>query len=355
MDTIHFLKGNEAIAEAAVRSGCRFFAGYPITPQNEIPEYLSHRLFEVGGTFIQGESEVASINMIYGASCTGTRCMTSSSGCGIALKTEGFGYLTGANLPCVVIDMARGGPGLGSILPAQQDYFYATKAISNGGARAFVLAPGDLQEAVDMTYEAFDIADRYRCVVMVLCDGVIGNMMAGVKLPRMRDLSELPDKSDWVITKRNADGSMRMITSCYVPISLVEQQNIHMAQMYDAWRSGEARWESFRMDDAEVVLAAYGTSSGIARSVVRTLRAEGIRAGLLRPKTLFPFPEQAFRTLTPDRVKQVICLEMSIPGQMVEDVRAYVDGRIPVCHWGRSGGMLMKPEETLAAVRELLR
>ena len=354
MSEIQFMKGNEAIAEAAVRAGCRFFAGYPITPQNEIPEYLSSRLFEVGGTFIQGESEVASINMVYGASSTGTRCMTSSSGCGIVLKTEGFGYLTGANLPCVVIDMSRGGPGLGSILPAQQDYFYATKAISNGGARAFVLAPGNMQEAVDMTYEAFDIADKYRCVVLLLCDGVIGNMMGGVTLPRMRELSELPDKSDWVITKRNEDGSMRMITSCYVPIKLVEDQNIHMAEMYEAWKKTESRYEAYRMEDAEVVFAAYGTSAGIAREVIKALRADGIKAGLLRPQTLFPFPEAPYRALDPEKVKQVICLEMSIPGQMVEDIRAYVDDRIPVSHWGRSGGILMKPEEVLAAVRTML-
>lgn len=349
-----FMKGNEAIAEAAIRAGCRFFAGYPITPQNEIPEYLSERLFEVGGHFIQGESEIASINMVYGASMTGTRAMTSSSGCGVALKAEGIGYLTGADLPAVIVNVARGGPGLGSILPAQQDYLSATKAPANGSARCFVLAPASVQEAADMVYKAFDIADKYRCVTYVLTDGVIGNMMENVTLPPMRDLASLPDKSDWVITKRNADGSMRMITSCYVPISVVEDLNIRRAGMYERWKETEVRHEEYMLDDAELVIAAYGISSRIAKAVINKLRRDGVRAGLLRPQTLFPFPEKVFGGLDPRRVRKVVCLEMSQPGQLIEDVRSYCDRSIPVEHWGRSGGIIMKPEEAYDAILKML-
>lgn len=349
-----FLKGNEAIAEAAVRAGCRFFAGYPITPQNEIPEYLSKRLYEVGGEFVQGESEVASSYMIYGASMTGTRVMSSSSGCGIALYSEGIGYLTGAHLPAVIINVARGGPGLGSILPAQQDYLSATKAPANGGARCFVLAPSSVQEAVDMTYEAFDIADKYRCIAYILADGVVGNMMEGVVLPEMRPLTSLPNKDDWIITKRNKDGSMRMITSCLVPIELVEVENIKNAKMYEHWKETEVRVEEYKVNDAEIVLVAYGISARISKAVIDDLRVEGVKAGLIRPITLFPFPEKSFSALSKKQVKHILCLEMSLPGQMIEDVKAFSDKDIPVSHFGRSGGVIMKYEEVYSEVKRII-
>jgi len=350
----YFVKGNEAIAEAAVRAGCRFFAGYPITPQNEIPEYLSKRLPELGGAFVQGESEVASSYMIYGAAMTGTRCMTSSSGCGIALKSEGIGYITGANLPVVIVNVGRGGPGLGQILPSQQEYLSATKAPSNGGARCLVLAPSTVQEAVDMVYEAFDLADKYRCICYVLADGVIGNMMEGVVYPEMRDLADLPNKDDWRINKRNADGSQRLLSSWYNSGEELEAENIKHANMYEEWKKTEVRVEEYLIDDAEIVFAAYGTSAKVAKSVIKALRAEGIKAGLIRPKTLFPFPETSFEKLDKNKVKKVICLEMSYPGQLIEDVRAFTDKAIPVEHYGRSGGVILKPEDALRAVRKML-
>jgi 2-oxoglutarate ferredoxin oxidoreductase subunit alpha len=349
-----FVKGNEAIAEAAVRAGCRFFAGYPITPQNEIPEHLSKRMPEVGGSFVQGESEVASSYMVYGAAMTGVRCMTSSSGCGIALYAEGIGYITGANLPVVIINVGRGGPGLGQILPSQQEYLSATKAPTNGGARCFVLAPATVQETVDMVYEAFDIADKYRCICYVLADGVIGNMMEGVVYPEMKDLNDLPAKDEWRINKRNADGSKRLISSWYNSGEELEAENIKHMKMYEGWKESEVRVEEYMMDDAEIVFAAYGTSARVAKSVIKTLRAEGIKAGLIRPKTLFPFPEANFTALDKNKVKKVICLEMSYPGQMVEDVRALTDKAIPVEHYGRSGGVILKPEDALRAVRKMI-
>lgn len=354
-----FLKGNEAMAESAVRAGCRFFAGYPITPQNEIPEHLSRRLFEEGGEFVQAESEVAASYMIYGSAMTGTRCLTSSSGCGLALKAEGIGYITGARLPAVIINVGRGGPGLGQILPSQQDYLSATKAPANGGARAFVLAPSNVQEAVDLVYEAFDIADKYRCICYVLTDGVIGNMMEGVVLPEMRDLNTLPDKSDWVITKRGPGpntqfGNKRIVSSWQNTGEELEVTNKAFAEVIEGWKKNETRYDAYQMDDAEVVFAAYGTSARVAKAVVNKMRAEGIKAGLLRPITLFPFPEKPFAELDPAKVKKVICLEMSIPGQLVEDVRAFVDKKIPVEHFGRSGGVILKPEEAYAASKKML-
>jgi len=349
----YFVKGNEAIAEAAVRAGCRFFAGYPITPQNEIPEYLSWRLPEVGGAFVQGESEVASSYMLYGSASTGTRCMTSSSGCGIALKAEGIGYIIGANLPAVVVNVGRAGPGLGQIFPAQMDYLSATKAPSNGGSRCFVLAPSNVQEAVDMVYEAFDIADKYRTICYILADGVIGNMMEGVVYPEMRDLADLPNKDDWRINKRNENGKKRVVNSLY-PEAILEQENKRHAEMYEKWKETEVRVEEYMTDDAEYIISAYGTSARIAKFVIKSLRADGIKAGLIRPITLFPFPEKSFAKLDKNKVKKIICLEMSYPGQLIEDVKAFADKAIPVEHFGRSGGIILKPEEALRAVRKML-
>lgn len=350
-----FVKGNEAMAEAAVRAGCRFYAGYPITPQNEIPEYLSWRLPEMDGDYIQGESEVAASYMLFGASMTGTRCMTSSSGCGLALKAEGIGYITGARLPAVIINVGRGGPGCGQILPAQADYHSATKAPSNGGAKCFMLAPATVQEAVDLVYEAFDIADKYRCICYVLVDGVIGNMMEGVVYPDMRDLSTLPPKDDWKVTKRNADGTPRVFSSYFEPVELMEEVNLQLTAMYDGWKETESRVEEYRMDgDTEIVLVAYGTSARIAESLVDTLRDEGVQAGLIRPITLFPFPEDSIARLDPKVVKKIITLEMSNPAQLIDDVKAFAPREIPVEHFGRSGGVIMTPEEALRAVRGMI-
>ena len=272
-----FIKGNEAIAEAAVRAGCRFFAGYPITPQNEVPEYLSARLPEVGGHFIQGESEIASVFMVFGVAATGIRSMTSSSGPGFALKSEGISFLAGGRIPAVLVNVSRGGPAIGTIEPAQQDYFSAVHAPAPGGFRCFVIAPQNVQEAADFVYEAFDIADKYRTPVYVLADGMIGNMMEVVELPKMRDLAELPSNDSWRFNKYNDDGSARIL-STYMPMGeLMQQKNKEMAEMYEAWEKNEQRWEEYMVDDAEYIVTAYGSSARIAKSAVKELRAEGIK------------------------------------------------------------------------------
>ena len=294
-----FMKGCEAMAEAGVRAGCRFFAGYPITPQNEIPEYMSRRLPEVDGTFVQGESEVASINMLYGAASTGTRSMSSSSSTGISLYSEGVAACASARLPAVYINVMRGGPALGAIQPAQQDYFQATKASGNGGFRMIVLAPASVQECVDMVYEAFDLAERDDNPVLVLPDGVLGTMMEPVELPEMKSDEEIR-------TLKNARASKSIIG--HTPENRVlaepgsvgtgqEVRNIEAAALYDSWEEKDVRVEEFMVDDAEIIFAAYGISARIAKMVVKQLREEGIKAGLIRPITLSPFPYKSFENL----------------------------------------------------------
>ncbi|MCR4442478.1 MAG: 3-methyl-2-oxobutanoate dehydrogenase subunit VorB [Peptococcaceae bacterium] len=345
-----FMKGNEAIAEAALRAGCSFFAGYPITPQNEIPEYMSRRLPELGGVFIQGESEVASINMLYGASAAGKRAMTSSSGPGLSLKAEGISYLAGAALPAVIVYVMRAGPGLGHIMPGQNDYFQATKAPGHGGFKIMVMAPSTVQEAVDLTCRAFDYADRDRNPVMVLVDGVIGAMMESVTLPPYK--KELPDKGDWI-----ADGCRgrepRLIRSFILDALALEDFNKKRAGMYERWQREDAVVEEFMTDDAEYVIAAYGTSARVARTSVRELRKEGLKAGLIRPATLVPFPYDSFAGLGEKKVKGILVVEMTIPGQMIEDVRLGVGDRLPVYFLGRSGGVIVSPLEVKEKVLEL--
>lgn len=347
-----FLKGSEAVAEAAVRAGCRFFAGYPITPQNELPEYMSARLPQVGGHFVQGESEVSSINMLYGASSVGTRCMTSSSGPGLSLKAEGLSCAIGAKLPLVIAIMSRGGPGQGEIFPAQQDYLFAVKAPGHGGFKCFVLAPSTGQEAVDLTYRAFDYADKYRTGVIVLGDGVIANTMENISMPPMRDLSSLPAHNDWKATTKGPNGERRWITS-YVPgPERLEAENLKMAAMYELWKETEALHEEFLLDDAEIVICSYGSSARICKETIMNLRDEGIKAGMIRPITLHPFPEKPFEKLDYNKVKKIICIEMSNPGQLIEDVKLCVARRCEVSHFGRSGGVIISPEDIYKAVKE---
>ncbi len=345
-----FMKGNEAIPEAAIRAGCRFFAGYPITPQNEIPEYMSRRMPEVDGVFIQAESEVSASNMLYGSGAAGARSMTSSSSIGIALKSEGIAHLAGARIPAVIVNVNRGGPGIGSIGPSQQDYFQATKAITCGGSRLMVLSPSTVQEAVDLVYEAFDYADRDRNPVMVLTDASIGNMMETVVLPEYK--TSLPDKGKWMIDGcKNRE--KRNITSFVSPIEAeVEKFNIMQSEMYDSWQESDVRVEELMLEDAEIVITSFGFVGRIALTALRTLREQGIKVGLIRPITLSPFPYKSFEKLNPAKVKHVLCSEMAIPGQMVEDVKLALNGRIPVSSCNRSGGIPVQDTEIIEKVKD---
>ena len=331
------MKGNEAIAEAAVQAGCRYYFGYPITPQSEIPEYMSRRLPEVGGVFLQAESEIAAINMVYGAAGAGARAMTRSSSPGIALKQEGLSYIAGAQLPCVVVNIVRGGPGLGSIQPAQSDYYQATRGGGHGDYRVVVFAPASVQEAVELTQRAFDVADQYRMPAMILGDGVIGQMMEPVEMPEYKP-RPLP-KKDWAAT--GWDGKSRpraVINSLYIEADRCEELNLALKKQYEEIAKNECMVEEQYMDDAEYVIAAYGTTARIALTAIRQARAQGVKAGLIRPITLWPFPSEAFARAA-QKAKKFLTVEMSL-GQMVDDVRIAVNGARPVEFYGRTGGVI---------------
>lgn len=352
------MKGCEAIAEAAVRAGCRFFAGYPITPQNEIPEYFARRLPEVGGNFVQGESEVASINMVYGSASVGARSMTSSSSPGIALKSEGISYCAAARIPIVYANISRGGPGVGAIQPAQQDYFQATKASGNGGFEMIVLAPATVQEAVDLTYKAFDLADRDRNPVLILADGVIGTMMEPVELPEMKSDEEIAaireSKKKWVCIGHELDLPNRSwIEPGQWDTNKMQRVNEEAAALYASWEK-DVMVEEYCTEDAEVVITAYGISGRIAKSVVEMMRAEGKKVGLIRPITVHPFPKAAFDKLDYGTCHAILDVEMSIPAQMVEDVDHAVRGRCPIKTCLCSGGNVMSREAVVEAVEKLL-
>ncbi len=348
-----FMKGCEAIAEAAVRGGCRFFAGYPITPQNEIPEYLSWRLPEVGGAFVQGESEVASINMVYGAAATGKRALTSSSGPGISLKAEGISYLASAQLPAVIVNISRGGPGLGSIQPAQSDYLQATKALGHGGFRAMVFAPATLQEAVDLTYNAWEYAERYRNPVLILMDGCLGAIMEEVELPEMKETT-FENTEEWCLARVDGRTDSHMITPI-LPEPALELLNKGKAMQYKMWEMLDTKVEEFMLEDAEYVVTAYGIAARVAKEAILRLREEGYKVGMVRPITLYPFPKASLDNLDYNRVKGVIDIEMTIPAQMREDVELQVKGRCPVHEYGRSGGMLLDDEGVYDAIAEIVK
>jgi 2-oxoglutarate ferredoxin oxidoreductase subunit alpha len=352
-----FMKGCEAIAEAAVRAGCRFFAGYPITPQNEIPEYLARRMPEVQGVFVQGESEIASISMVYGAASAGTRAMTSSSSPGISLKSEGISYCASARVPMVYANISRGGPGVGSIQPAQMDYLQATKASGNGGFEMMVFAPSSAQEAVDMTYKAFDYADRDRNPVLVLCDGLIGTLMEPVELPDMKTDQEVADikesKRPWACVGHKLDYANRAwIQPGHWSTLAMQQINERAAALYDSWEK-DVQAEESGLEDAEVVFTAYGASGRVARSVADILRAQGKKIGLIRPQTVHPFPSASFEKLDYGRVKAVLDVEMSIPALMVQDVDRAVKNRCPIHTCLCSGGNIMKKGQVLDAAAKL--
>lgn len=332
------MKGNEAIAEAAVQAGCRYFFGYPITPQNEIPEYMSARLPEVGGAFLQAESEVSAINMVFGAASVGARVMTSSSSPGISLKQEGISYIVGAELPCVIVNMMRGGPGLGSIQPAQSDYYQATRGGGHGDYRMIVYAPASIQEAVELTQKAFDSADRYRNPVMILGDGCIGQMMEPVTMPEYKKPEDLGEKT-WAATGYKKGTRQRnIINSLYIEPDRCEQHNLDLQAKYDVMQEKEVLVKEEMADDAEIVVVAYGTTARIALTAVRKARESGVKAGLIRPITLWPFPQDALAKAA-GRCKAFLTVEMSM-GQMVDDVRLAVNGARPVDFLGRPGGAI---------------
>ncbi|MCQ2448329.1 MAG: 3-methyl-2-oxobutanoate dehydrogenase subunit VorB [Oscillibacter sp.] len=347
-------KGNEAIAEAAIRAGCQCFFGYPITPQSEVPEYMSVHLPKAGGVFVQSESEVAAINMVYGAAGAGMRAMTSSSSPGISLKQEGITYLAGAEVPCVIVNCMRGGPGLGTIQPSQGDYYQATRGGGNGDYRTLVLAPSTVQETVDFMQEAFDIADQYRNPVMVVCDGLIGQMMEPIEWREMPK-RDLPPK-DWAAVGRRGRDHHNVINSLYIEPDDCDEHNVNLEKKYAEMTEKETRWEEVQCEDAEVVITAYGTPARIALTALETLRAEGLKVGLFRPITLWPFPEKALHELAgKSHVKAVLDVEMSSSGQMLDDVRLAVEGQKPISYLGHAGGVMPTVEEMVEAVKKALK
>ena len=343
------MKGNEAVGAAAIEAGCKYFFGYPITPQNEIPEYLARELPKVGGVFVQAESEVAAINMVYGAAGAGARVMTSSSGPGIALKQEGISYIAGAELPCVIVNMMRGGPGLGSIQSSQTDYFQATRGGGNGDYRLLVLAPANVQELVDMVIEGFDLADEYRNPVMILGDGMIGQMMEPVEF-KERTKKDLPIK-EWATTGTKGTRKPNVINSLYLNAEDLEKHNVKLQAKYDIMREKEVRVESYNIEDADVVISAYGTTSRIAKTAINKLEKEGYKVGLIRPISLFPYPYDEFNKIK-DNCKGVLTVEMNT-GQMIDDVKIALKGRMPTYFYGRTGGMVPSPEEIVNEVKKI--
>ncbi len=342
------MKGNEAIAEAAMRAGCRYFFGYPITPQTEISAYMAKQMPKTGGTFLQAESEISAVNMVYGAAGAGARVMTSSSSPGISLKSEGLSYIAACDLPCVVVNMMRGGPGLGGIQPSQSDYFQATKGGGHGDYHMLVLAPNSVQEMATLTMDAFDLADKYRIPVMILGDGTLGQMMEPVEF---RQYAAAVGEKSWAVTGTGGKRRHNIINSLYMSPEELERTVFERQKKYDMIKRDEVKYEAFELDDAEYVLVAYGTTARIAKSAVAVLRGEGIRVGLIRPITLYPFPEKIIND-TADRVKAFLTVEMSM-GQMVEDVRLAVGGKTKVHFFGRTGGIIPTPTEIADKIRSL--
>lgn len=344
------MKGSEAIAEAAIQAGCRFFFGYPITPQNQIPEYMSKRMPEVGGTFLQAESEVAAINMVYGAAGAGARVMTSSSSPGISLKQEGISYIACAELPCVIVNVMRSGPGLGGILPSQGDYFQAVKGGGHGDYRLIVLAPCSVQEAADNVALAFDLSDKYRVPAMILGDGMIGQMMEPVEFAPQQQSK--PVEKPWAATGYDGKKKRAIINSLYIEAEQMSVVNARLQAVYEEIQRSETRYEEYMMDDAEYCIVAYGTTSRIAKNAIVKARKElGIKAGLIRPITVWPFPSEAIAQAA-KRCKAFITVEMST-GQMVEDVRLAVNGACPVSFIGTTGGIVPTPDNIIAELKRV--
>lgn len=350
------MKGNEALAEAAIRYGADAYFGYPITPQSEVIEYLSEQnpYERTGMVVLQAESELAAINMVYAAGASGKRVMTSSSSPGVSLKQEGIAYIAGAEIPCVYADVVRGGPGLGTIQPSQADYFQACKGGGNGDYKNIVLAPASVQEMADFVALGFDLAFKYRMAVCILSDGAIGQMMEKVVLPdqkpRMSE-EEIKAKYPWALTGRKRGTQHRVITSLDLDSNQMEKHNMHLQEKYKKVEANEVRFEEINCEDAEYVFVAYGSSARIAQKSVQLGRAAGLKVGLLRPITLFPYPSNAIDALIKKGVKGFLSVELSC-GQMIEDVRLAVNGRAKAEHFGRVGGIIHTPEEVLEAMKK---
>ncbi len=344
------MKGNEALAEAAIRAGCHHFFGYPITPQTELAAYMAKRMPKVGGTYLQAESEIAAINMVLGASAAGIRAMTSSSSPGVSLKSEGISYMAGSDLPALIINVQRGGPGLGGIQPSQSDYWQATKAGGHGDYQILVFAPSTVQEMVDLVSDAFDLADKYRVPSMILADGMLGQMMEPVELPE-EGAHKLIDKP-WAACGHDNKREHNVINSLYLTPEKLESLVLERYERYEVIKKNEQRAEEYLTEDADLIVVAYGASARVARSAVNKMREQGKKVGLIRPITLWPFPVDVLKEAA-GHTKQMLVVEMSM-GQMVDDVKLSVECKIPVSFYGRTGGMIPTPAAVQAKMEELL-
>ncbi len=345
------MDGNSAIAEAAIRAGVEAFFGYPITPQTEVLEHFSRRMPEEGRVFLQAESEIGSINMVYGAACAGARVMSSSSSPGISLMQEGLSYIACSEVPCVVVNIMRGGPGLGNVQPSQADYHQCTKMAGHGDFRMIVLAPGTVQEAIDHVVLAFDLADKYRTIAMVVGDGSIGQMMEPCVLPPYRPVRKPEERAEWALVGAK-DRPPNIITSLYLGADKLEEVNLRLQEKIKRIESEEVRWQEYSTDDADYLMVAFGTVGRVCQTVVRDARSRGIKLGLLRPITLWPFPSDRIASLA-SKVRGMLVAEMNA-GQMVDDVRLAGEGRCPVRFYGRMGGIVPLPDDILPAVDELV-
>ena len=341
------MKGNEAIAEAAIRAGCRHYFGYPITPQTEIAAYMAKKMPKIGGVFLQAESEIASINMVYGAAAAGVRVMTSSSSPGISLKAEGLSYIAGSDVPALVVNVQRGGPGLGGIQPSQSDYFQATKGGGHGDYRMIVLAPASVQEMASLTIKGFNLADKYLMTSMILADGTIGQMMEPISF---EDAEIEAYEKPWALTGTNCSRPHNVVNSLYLKPDELEVKNFERYERYKIVEENEPMWEEYMMDDAEYCVVAFGIASRVAKNAVVAARAEGIKVGLIRPITLWPFPKAALSAAA-DKVKGFISVELSM-GQMIEDIKLYTQCKRPVALCNRCGGMIPSPDEVLESIRK---
>lgn len=341
------MKGNEAIAEAAIMAGCRHYFGYPITPQTEVAAYMAKKMPKIGGTFLQAESEIAAINMVIGVSAAGKRVMTSSSSPGISLKSEGISYLAGCDLPALIVNVQRGGPGLGGIQPSQSDYFQATRGSGHGDYHHIVLAPSSVQEMASLTIKGFDLADKYRMTTMILADGTMGQMMEPVSLDQV-EIKQY--EKPWAVTGTKNERTHNIVNSLSLIPEELEQWNFARYEKYQTIKDNEVMYEEFMMDDAEICIVAFGIASRVSKNAIKAARAKGIKVGMIRPITLWPFPEKAIKEAA-KKVNSFISVEMSM-GQLIEDVRLYSECAKPVYLCNRAGGMIPSPEQVLASIEE---
>ena len=345
------MKGNEALAEAAIRNGCLYFFGYPITPQTELAEYMAKRMPKVGGLCLQAESEVAAINMVYGAAASGVRAMTSSSSPGVSLKSEGISYMVGADLPCLICNVQRGGPGLGSIQPSQQDYYQATKANGHGDLHLFVVAPSSVQEMVSLVGRAFDVADTYRTPALLLADGALGQMMEPVDFDAaMSERRAVPEKT-WATNGHGGKRKKNIVNSLFIEPDVLEKSVLERFERYKKIEENEVLYEEQNVEDADIVIVSYGITSRICKSAIEMARAEGIKVGIIRPITLWPYPKAALAKAA-ETAKHFLVVELNM-GQMVDDVKVATGCKRPVSFFGRTGGMLPTAEDVLEEIRKI--